>query len=198
MPQTGQKDKKQPLYLVTALVQIVTRKQPATIIQPQPPSGGPACRARRREAMAIPPSSLPQWQGPTPAGSPSTGQGCLAHGLVAIWREREKKQAERESGYIACAATCTAGLGHTALALVHKREGFLSHTVYENLLEARVPSEFGPNSGIIYFRVICPAVTSSHMIPFSPTNVTVHTGKSHTLLVPLTPAHYLHGLPLSC
>lgn len=84
VPQTGQKDKKQPLYLVTALVQIVTRKQPATIIQPQPPSGGPACRARRREAMAIPPSSPPHWQGPTPAGSPSAGQGCLAHGLVAI------------------------------------------------------------------------------------------------------------------
>lgn len=63
MLQTDQKDKKQPLYLVTALVQIVTRKQPATIIHPQPPSGGPACWADRGEAMAqdgvIPPSSLP-------------------------------------------------------------------------------------------------------------------------------------------
>lgn len=27
-------------YLVTARVQMVTKKQPATIIQPQPPSGG--------------------------------------------------------------------------------------------------------------------------------------------------------------
>lgn len=106
-----------------------------------------------------------------PASLAGADSGRLAErgpGLPGTWvsghlkreREREKKQAERESGYIARAATCTAGLGHTALALVHKSEGFLSHTVYENLLEARVPSEFGPESGIIYFRVICPAVTS--------------------------------------
>lgn len=53
MPQRGHQDKQQCLYLVTALVQMVTRKQPATIIHPQPPSGGPAHRARRDEAMAI-------------------------------------------------------------------------------------------------------------------------------------------------
>lgn len=55
MPQRGQQDKQQCLYLVTALVQMVTRKQPATIIHPQPPSGGPLWRARRDEAMAAAP-----------------------------------------------------------------------------------------------------------------------------------------------
>jgi len=85
MPHTHQKDKKQPPYLVTALVQIVTRKHPATIIHPQPPSGGPVCRGEAMaQAGAIPPSSLPQWQGPTPAGTPSIGRGCPAHGLLVI------------------------------------------------------------------------------------------------------------------
>lgn len=80
-------------------------------------------------------------------------------GLPGTWvtshlkreREREKKQAEKESGDITCAVTCMAGLGHTASALLHKSEGFLSNAVNDNLLEARMPSEFGPMSGIIYF-----------------------------------------------
>lgn len=138
-PRTGQETKKQPLYLVTALVQIVTRKQPATIIHPQPPSGGPACRARRGEAMAIPPSFPPQWRGPTPAGTPSTGRGCPAHGLLDIWRERER---ERKTG----------------------RKGMRVHGTHCNPHgQARTY-----RAGIIHFRVIHPAITSSHFIPFYP------------------------------
>lgn len=41
-----------PTYLVTARVQMVTRKQPATIIQPHPPSGGEVDRDLFTFAMA--------------------------------------------------------------------------------------------------------------------------------------------------
>lgn len=41
------------MHLVTALVQMVTRKQPITIIQPQPPSGGEARRPFLGVAMAM-------------------------------------------------------------------------------------------------------------------------------------------------
>ena len=41
-----------PTYLVTARVQMVTRKQPATTIQPHPPSGGEVDRALFTFAMA--------------------------------------------------------------------------------------------------------------------------------------------------
>lgn len=98
------------------------------------------------------------------AGADSSRLAERGPGLLDTWvtghLKGEKKQAERESGYIARAVTCMAGLGRTASALLHKSEGFLSNAVSENLLEARVPSEFGPVSGITYFRVICPAVTS--------------------------------------
>jgi len=51
-----------PAYLVTARVQMVTRKQPATIIQPQPPSGGEVDRALFTLAMlSIPLSSFPSY-----------------------------------------------------------------------------------------------------------------------------------------
>lgn len=47
-------------YLVTARVQMVTKKQPATIIQPQPPSGGEVDRALVTFAMVSTPlSSFP-------------------------------------------------------------------------------------------------------------------------------------------
>lgn len=42
-----------PTYLVTARVQMVTRKQPTTIIQPQPPSGGAVDRALFAFAMVL-------------------------------------------------------------------------------------------------------------------------------------------------
>lgn len=44
---------KKLVYLVTALVQIVTRKQPTTIIHPQPPSGGEECRTFLGVAIAV-------------------------------------------------------------------------------------------------------------------------------------------------
>lgn len=46
-------EEKNPTYLVTARVQMVTRKQPATIIQPQPPSGGEVDRALFTFAMVF-------------------------------------------------------------------------------------------------------------------------------------------------
>lgn len=138
MPQTGQQGKQQCLYLVTARVQIVTRKQPATIIHPQPPSGGPVCRARRDEAMAMPPCSSPQWQRLAPALMPSTGWGCSAHGSPAIWGEKTGRAGVRTH----CTGCNLNGwAGRPASALRHKGECFLSHAVYENLLETRGPSK---------------------------------------------------------
>lgn len=81
--------KQQPLYLVTALVQIVTRKQPATIIQPQPPSGGPARGAMLSRADApLSPLSATGW-----LPSPHTSKGG-----VRVCSPSAKKQAENSQG----------------------------------------------------------------------------------------------------
>lgn len=89
----GWRDKQQPLYLVTALVQMVTRKQPATIIQPQPPSGGPL-----RGAMAL--------CGHAPLPLLRAGGWLLLTLLAGVAQpvgcspsaEREEKQVERGQG----------------------------------------------------------------------------------------------------
>lgn len=157
MPRRSCQDKQQRLYLVTALVQIVTRKQPATIIHPQPPSGGPARRARQDEAMAVAPAprlsgsawlqpSRPPWAGPAqhtglrPSAERNRHSGVRTHctawnlnGWHGIWPQ---------------------------LYPLQRRECSLPRAVYEYLLEPREPSEYEPVSGIMLFMIVwvtCPA-----------------------------------------
>lgn len=99
--------------------------------------------------------------------------GTWVSGHLKRERERDKNQAERAERHIT--RTCPADGG------VPSNENSLE--------EAKAPSESGPLSDTVYFRAICPAVTSQYNVTFPPTNVVTRTGSSHTLLMPAAAAH---------
>lgn len=137
----------QPLYLVTALVQIVTRKQPATIIQPQPPSGGLARGAMLWQGDApLPPLSNAGWFPPTHTreGGP---RGCSPSA---------KKQAESSQD---------TELWNVKVSFPSK------HVVLKSVGSKAEPSELVLTSGILHQGDPPGSCTLLHSRPF-PTAVT--------------------------